>query len=168
MYDEVGGEAAFGGDLTEIFESVKDTVRKHERRERAGLMLGLQELGASLNGFVGAYYPVYSNIIVVNKTPLRRIVETNKNLFEPYSFHILLHEYIHSLGLFDEELTRRKAYEISRKHFGVDHLATEFARNMEQFMPNLVYPVYGWTPGTDAPIELVKGFDKSSTQGYIA
>ena len=165
---EVASEAAFGSDLTNIFESVKDTVRKHERRERAGLMLGLQELGASLSGFVGAYYPVYSNIIVVNKTVLRRILETDKSLFEPYAFHILLHEYIHSLGLFDEEETRRKAYEISRKRFGEDHLATEFARNMEQFMPNLVYPIYGWAPQTEAPVELVKGFDRGSTQGYIA
>jgi len=157
-----------GGRLTNTFEQVKDVVRRQEGRERAGLMLGLQELGASLAGFVGAYYPVDSNIIVVNKTPLRRIMETEPQLFEPYSFHILLHEYIHSLGLLDEELTRRKAYDISRRHFGEDHLATEFARSLEQFMPNLVYPVYGWAPETASPIELVRGFDKSSTLGYIA
>jgi len=167
VMDDVG-VVKVGRELSETFELVKDVVRRREGRQRAGLMLGLQELGASLSGFIGAYYPVYSNIIVVNKTPLRRIAETEPQLFTPYTFHLLLHEYIHSLGLFDEELTRRKAYEISAREFGEDHLATEFAKNMEQFMPNLVYPTYGWTPETNSPIELVKGFDKGSTQGYIA
>jgi len=45
-------------ELIEIFENVKEVVRINEGRSRAGLMLGLQELGASLSGFVGAYYPV--------------------------------------------------------------------------------------------------------------
>ena len=58
--------------LIDIFENVKDAVRKSEGRSRAGLMLGIQELGSTLNGFIGAYYPVASNIIVINKTPLRR------------------------------------------------------------------------------------------------
>jgi hypothetical protein len=53
-----------------IFEEVKDLVRQKEQRSRAGLMLGLQELGSNLNGFIGAYFPVSSNIIVINKTPL--------------------------------------------------------------------------------------------------
>ena len=41
-------------DLIETFEKVKDVVKKSEGRSRAGLMLGLQELGATLNGFIGA------------------------------------------------------------------------------------------------------------------
>ena len=66
--------------IIETFEEVKKAVQKNEKRSRAGLMLGLQEIGASLDGFVGAYYPVASNIIIVNRTPLRRILETNKTL----------------------------------------------------------------------------------------
>jgi len=52
--------------LIENFELVKEAVRKSEGRSRAGLMLGLQELGSSMIGFIGAYYQIASNIIIVN------------------------------------------------------------------------------------------------------
>ena len=154
--------------LIETFEEVKKAVQKNERRSRAGLMLGLQEIGASLDGFIGAYYPVASNIIIINKTPLRRILETDKSLLKPYVFHILLHEYIHSLGYLDEETTGKKTYEISKKQFGEHHIVTELSTNIKKFFPNLVYPVHGWIPLRKTPrIELVPGFDFSSTNPYI-
>lgn len=154
--------------LIEAFEEVKEAVRKTEGRSRAGLMLGLQEIGSSLDGFVGAYFPVASNIIIVNTTPLRRIVETNKKLLKPYAFHVLLHEYIHSLGYLDEETTERKTYEISKQYFGKDHVVTQFSTDMWKFFPNLVYPVHGWIPPHNIPaIELVQGFDFSTTNSYI-
>jgi len=164
-----------GNDLTMIktslidaFEEVKEAVRKTEGRSRAGLMLGLQEIGSSLDGFVGAYFPIASNIIVVNKTPLRRIIETNKKLLRPYAFHVLLHEYIHSLGYLDEETTERKTYEISKRYFGKDHIVTQLSFDMRKFFPNLVYPVRGWIPPPNIPpIELVSGFDFSATNSYI-
>ncbi len=155
-------------DLIDTFESVKEVVRKTAGRSRAGLMLGLQELGTFPNGFVGAYYPINSNLIVMNKTPLRRIKETNPHLLEPYSFHVLLHEYIHSLGIIDESIAEKKTYEISRKYFGEGRLVTEFSKDMGKFLPNLVYPFYGWVPEQETGIELVKGFDRSSTKWYIA
>jgi hypothetical protein len=154
--------------LIEIFEDVKKVVQQKEGRSRGGLMLGLQEIGASLDGFVGAYYPVASNIIVVNKTPLRRILETNKTLLKPYVFHVLLHEYIHSLGYLDEETTEQKTYEISKKQFGEHHIITKLSTDIKKFFPNLVYPIHGWLPQKETPlIELVKGFDFSSTNSYI-
>ena len=155
-------------DLIETFEEVKEVVKKQEGRSRAGLMLGLQEIGASLDGFIGAYFPVSSNIIVINKTPIRRITETDPNLLKPYSFHILLHEYIHSLGFLDEALTQRKTYEISRKHFGEKHIITQLSIDMKKFFPNLVYPIQGWIPSQNTPpIEIVQGFDYSNTNNYI-
>jgi len=154
--------------LVDTFEQVKDAVRKSEGRSRAGLMLGLQELGSSLNGFIGAYYPVSSNIIVVNKTPLRRIIETRPQLLKPYSFHVLLHEYIHALGYLDEETTKRKTYKISMENFGEDHIITKLSSDITQFFPNLVYPIHGWLPSSGTPkIKLVKGFDWSNTNNYI-
>jgi hypothetical protein len=105
---------------------------------------------------------------VINKTPIRRITETNQDLLEPYGFHVLLHEYIHSLGVLDEWTTQKKTYEISRKHFGEGHPVTQLAINIKQFFPSLVYPVYGWLPPEDAlEIEIVQGFDPSSTNPYI-
>jgi hypothetical protein len=154
--------------LIETFEDVKEKVRISEQRSRSGLMLGLQELGSNLNGFIGAYYPVSSNIIVMNKTPLRRIKETNPSLIQPYEFHVLLHEYIHTLGILNEEITRRKTYEISKIHFGEEHIITQLATNIQKFLPNLVYPVQGWIPPQNIPaIEILKGFDRASTDMYI-
>ena len=69
-------------DLINSFEKVKSIVKKEEGFSRAGLMLGLQELGTNINGFIGAYYPVASNIIIMNKTPIRRLLETKPNLFK--------------------------------------------------------------------------------------
>jgi hypothetical protein len=154
--------------LIETFEEVKKVVQKNEKRSRGGLMLGLQEIGASLDGFIGAYYPVSSNIIIINKTPLRRILQTDKSLLKPYIFHVLLHEYIHSLGFLDEQITGKKTYEISKKQFGEHHIITELSTNIRKFFPNLVYPVHGWIPPRETPrIELVQGFDFSNTNPYI-
>ena len=152
----------------DTFELVKDAVRKNEGRSRAGLMLGLQELGASQNGFIGSYYQVASNIIILNTTPIRRIIETNPKLLEPYGFHILLHEYIHSLGYLDEKIAEEKTYEITKKYFGEKHIATALSADINKFLPNLIYPAQGWLPSQDFPeIKLVKGFDRSSIEGYI-
>ena len=155
-------------DLIQTFEEVKEAVRKTEKRSRAGLMLGLQEIGSNPNGFIGGYYPVESNIIVLNKSPLRRITETDSFLLKPYTAHVLLHEYIHSLGLLDEEMTRKKTTEISSKYWGENHLTTQFSKNIYLFFPNLVYPNIGFQPQQAQPIELIKGFDKSSITPYIA
>lgn len=154
--------------LIDTFEDVKTFVHNHHHRSRAGLMLGIQELGAPLKGFIGAYFPVASNIIVINKTPLRRITQTKPTLLQPYGFHVLLHEYIHSLGYLDEQTTRQLTYEISKKQFGKEHIITELATNMEKYFPNLVYPIYGWIPQKQfPPIEIIQGFDKSNTNHYI-
>ena len=154
--------------LIDTFELVKDAVRRNEGRSRAGLMLGLQELGASQNGFIGAYYQVASNIIVLNTTPIRRIIETNPKLLEPYGFHVLLHEYIHSLGFLDEVVAEEKTYEITKKYFGERHIATALSADINKFLPNLIYPAQGWFPTQDSPeIKLVKGFDRSSIENYI-
>jgi hypothetical protein len=155
-------------DLIETFEDVKKVVQQNEGWSRGGLMLGLQEIGASLDGFIGAYYPTASNIIIVNKTPLRRILETNKALLKPYIFHVLLHEYLHTLGYYNEETAEKKTYEISKKQFGEHHIITELSKDIKKFFPNLVYPIRGWLPiKKTPPIELVKGFDFSNTISYI-
>ena len=154
--------------LINSFELVKDAVRKSKGRSRGGLMLGLQELGSTLNGFIGAYYQVASNIIVVNSTPIRRIIETKPDLLKPYGFHVLLHEYIHSLGYLDESLTEQMTYHITKEYFGEDNIATKLSADIKQFFPNLVYPVQGWIPQEGFPkIKVVKGFDKSHYDCYI-
>lgn len=46
----------------DIFEIVKEGVRRTLNWSRAGLSLGLAELGISAGGAIGAFYPVGSNI----------------------------------------------------------------------------------------------------------
>jgi len=154
-------------DLADIFELVKLAVRKTTGKERPGLMLGLANLGGGPQGFVGAFFPIATNIIVMNSLPLRRIKETDPALYKPYVFHILLHEYLHTLGIIDEAATRAKAYVISMKTFGKEHPVTQFAADLSRFVPKLVYPVYGWLPQEEYQLELVEGFDRSSTSAYI-
>jgi hypothetical protein len=154
-------------DLADIFELVKITVRKSIGQERAGLMLGLANLGGGPEGFVGAFYPVATNIIVMNSLPLERIKETDPALYKPYVFHILLHEYLHTLGIIDEAAARQKAYQISEATFGRDHPVTQLAADLSRFIPKLVYPVYGWRPPQEYKLELVRGFDRGSTSAYI-
>jgi len=154
-------------DMPAIFELVKSAVRKSMGKERSGLILGLSNLGGDLSGFVGAFYPVATNIIVMNTLPLRRIRETKPELYKPYVFHILLHEYLHTLGIMDEGEVRTKALKISEATFGPGHPATDIARDLNKFMPHLVYPIYGWKPKEEPSLELVPGFDRSSTDSYI-
>lgn len=152
--------------LADIFEVVKSAVRESMGTGRGGLMLGLADLGNHPRGFFGAFYPVGSNFIVMNKSPLQRIRETNPDLYKPYAFHVLLHEYIHTLGYLDERLVRIRVYEITKALFGDDHPATLLAADVTRFIPNLVYPDMAWYP-EDLRIELVLDFDRSSVT-YIA
>ncbi|MGD1060256.1 MAG: hypothetical protein ABR879_02230 [Methanomassiliicoccales archaeon] len=153
--------------IPDIFEVVKEAVEAAERVSRSGLMLGLAELGGSRDSTIGGLHPVGTNIILLNKVPLRRVKESYPELYKPYVFHVLLHEYLHTIGLVDEASAKKKAYEITRFLFGEEHLATKLAKDLSAFLPFVTYP--GRIPlpeGTQ--IELVEGFDRSSTDDYIA
>ena len=53
--------------LADIFEVVKAVVLKSMRKSRGGLMLGMADLGNHPQGFLGAFFTVGSNVIVMNK-----------------------------------------------------------------------------------------------------
>jgi hypothetical protein len=152
--------------LADIFEVVKNAVVKSMGRSRGGLMLGLSDLGNHPQGFFGAFFPVGTNIIVMNKVPLQRIKDTQPKLYKPYAFHVLLHEYLHTLGYLDENVVRRKVYQISAELFGTEHPTSQIAKDTRRFFPNLVYPNLAWQP-EDLQIELVEDFDRSSVN-YIS
>lgn len=147
--------------IADVFEIVKDSVRHVIDRDRAGLMLGLADLGNVSNGFLGGYYQIASNAIIMNKNPLRRIQETNPELFKPYVFYVLLHEYLHALGVMEEARTRALVYTIAKDVFGENHIVTKMAEDITKFIPNFVYPYANWKP-QNFDIELVEGFDNSS------
>lgn len=152
--------------LADIFEVVKSLVQKSMGKSRGGLMLGMADLGNHPRGFLGGFFTVGSNVIVLNKIPLQRIRETRPELYKPYAFHVLLHEYIHSLGYLDEGLVQSRVLEITREALGEEHLATQIAADARSFMKHLVYPDAAWKPEEDR-LELEKDFDRSSVS-YIA
>ncbi len=147
--------------VSEVFEAVKDAVRESIGDSRAGLNLGLMEMGNGNASWLGAFYPVGSNVIVMNKTPLRRIAETEPGLMKPYLFHVLLHEYLHSLGFVDEPSCRLLTYNICKKVLGTKHVATQMSRDISRFMSYLIYP--GGFPQVDKDVnnmEIIEDFDR--------
>lgn len=154
-------------DFADIFELVKEAVETVTGKSRAGLTLGLADLGGSRTKFLGAFYPFPSNIIVLNSFPLKRLQEKRKKLFKPYVFTVLLHEYIHTLGCLDEAETRQRTHKVCSKVFGLGHLSTELARDITKFLPEFSYPNVGWFPQKQPEIKLVDGFDKGNIT-YVA
>ena len=148
--------------ISEIFEIVKDVVRDFIGRERSGLMLGLSELGGRPGMFIGAFYPVGSNLIVMNKTPLRIVQNFKPELFNSYCFHILLHEYLHTIGLLDEEYNRQITALISERAFGKNHPVTIIAKDFNRMFPEIVYASIGWRPARQLKIEIVENFDNEN------
>jgi|SRR5438445_971913 len=124
--------------LSEIFEVIKEIVKRFAGRERAGLMLGLAELGVMERGFVGAFYPVGSNIIVVNKSVIKLIDAIRPEILKDYCFGVLLHEYLHTLGIMNEHRVDGISYLICLKAFGKSHRVTETVRNIRGIMAMIV------------------------------
>src|SRR6059058_5254437 len=110
--------------LADVFELVKRAVEAVLGRTRAGLMLALADLGNHPQGFLGAFYPVASNVIVMNKVPLLRIQEADPRLYKTYAFYVLLHENLHSIGFVDERGCCGQPHRVRESHCGVDHLGT--------------------------------------------
>jgi hypothetical protein len=150
--------------MPDIFEIVKEVVWDKMRKSRAGLDLGLMEMGNQPGGFIGGFYVSGSNIIMMNETPLKRIQETNPELLTPYIFSVLLHEYLHSLGFFDENQVRAMSHEICCRTFSPNNITTQITKDMKKFFPNFVYPE--GAPQVNGPVRLVPDFDRSSIR-YI-
>ncbi len=154
--------------LADIFELVKQSVKRFLHQHRAGLMLGLANLGMRRGFFVGAFHPIGSNIIVVNRAPFEVALRTtDKKVFNAYCYHLLLHEYLHSLGYLSEEHVRDLVHRVCSSALGKDNPATVMAeRGLAFYFPKVTY----FTRSTPIPrnlqIELIKDFDKSSV-GYI-
>jgi hypothetical protein len=153
-------------DLADIFELVKDGVRARMGLSRAGLMLGLADMGGAPGQFLGGLYPVTTNVIVLNRTATKAILMNKPELYKPYVFTILLHEYLHTLGFLDEGQVRQMVYEITSALFGMHHATTWIAEDISRVMP-FVTPRVPIPIRQDADVELVDGFDRSSFDRYI-
>jgi len=149
----------------DIFDLVKKVVKNYLNADQAGLLLGLSDLGAYGHSYLGAFYSFDANTIVINKRPLNKLKKTSPDLYNPYVFHVLLHEYIHSLGVVEEDQAKTLAYEITQKYFGKNHLATQIAFDLGKFLPNLTFGD-DFEPPEDMSIEFISGIDRDNTN-YI-
>jgi hypothetical protein len=152
-------------DLSEIFRIVKQVVWDFIGEERGGLMIGLAELGGRPGAFVGAFYPVGSNLIVLNKTPLRIVKAFKPELYNAYCFSMMLHEYLHSIGILDEEYNKYVTALVSERAFGKNHPVTIIAKDFNHVFPEIFYASIGWRPARQLEIEILESFDNEL--GYI-
>lgn len=121
-------------DFNEIFDFVKASVSIIFKMNRTGLNLILQGMPSSL----GAYHVLGSNIIVANRYILEYIQNTkSKEEYNSYIFAVLAHEYLHSLGITDENKVRNMTYKLCSDIFGMDHITAKFANNPLNTFPQL-------------------------------
>src|SRR4030042_6466492 len=110
----------------EVWEIVKDPVTSSLHRKRSGMMLFLDDLPIQL----GAYHSIGTNNIVLNRA-LVEIVEAtleSKRVVNALIYNLLLHEYLHALGEYSEIDVRRLVYELAKRSFGENHVATSLAK----------------------------------------
>ncbi|MFX1308257.1 MAG: hypothetical protein ACFE8C_01020 [Promethearchaeota archaeon] len=153
-----------------IFKQVKSDVKKVYGRHRAGLSLGLVEMGMYRGGFIGGMHFSPGTDIVMNRTPLEIILkEQPYEIVWAYIYHILLHEYIHSLGILNELQCRRITLKVSENIFkDTNHPAIILAKNgIGTYFPNL-HLIYA-PPDLSSegiPIEYIYNFDQESFEYY--
>ncbi len=168
----------FKSEMPRIFNKVKKDVDKvfHHDKEftgrgsrRAGLTLGLADMGMSQGGFIGGMH-FHGTSIVMNKSPLIIIIEKQSyEIVWAYTYHILLHEYIHALGVINEWQCRKDTLKVSKEIFKkADHPAIIMAVNgIGYFIPNLRITYIPPNRRPDGmPIEFITDFDKESQSYY--
>jgi len=149
-------------DFGELFELVKRIVEQGIGKHRAGLTLILSDMPNN----VGAYHPVGSNNLVVNRALVKSMKSLAKDPREisSFLFMILMHEYLHSLGYLDEAEVRKLSQEISSAALGRDHLTVKLATaNWLEMYPELAQISQ---TNFSRSFEIVRKFDNSS-MSYI-
>lgn len=146
----------------DIFDVVKRAVKETIGRERVGLMLYLGNLPLR----VGAFHGLGSNGIVINRRLIDLMSKSARSITEmnSFTFTLLLHEYLHSLGYVDERHVRGLTHKISKEIFGRDHPATMMALQLP--IPRIP-PSELQLRARDLELELVKDFERSN-QSYIS
>jgi hypothetical protein len=145
-----------------VWEIVKETVKVSLGEHRLGMLLFLDDLPLHL----GAYHPVGTNNIVLNRSLLNIVeaVTKSKKLVNAFVYSILTHEYLHALGHISEAEVCSLVYDISKQCFGEDHIVTTLAEQTPWSLLKGI-PLNDITLPKQA-MEIVKDFEKPN-QGYI-
>jgi hypothetical protein len=149
-------------DFSEIWKIVKTTVKHTLGEYRSGMMLFLDDLSLGL----GAYYPVGTNNIVLNRRLLEisKATVKSKQKINAFTYSLLIHEYLHAIGHLNETEVRRLVYKVCHECFGGDHIVTELAKKNPWilFDRNQIIKI----PSNKSPMEVVKDFEHNN-QIYI-
>jgi hypothetical protein len=141
----------------EVWKIVQETAQYALGKRRNSMMLFLDDLPLQL----GAYYPVGTNNIVLNRA-LVDVVEasvTDKPTVNALVYNLLLHEYLHALGEMSEAGVRREVVEVTNKCFGGQHAATVLARKSPWVL--LKDLPLGPTNTPKRVMEIVRDFEKT-------
>lgn len=147
---------------SEVWEIVKDTVESSLHQRRTGMMLFLDDLSIQL----GAYHPIGTNNIVLNRI-LVQIIEAStksKRTVNALVYNLLLHEYLHALGEISEYNVRQLVFKVAKECFGEKDIATLVARDSPWALlhgiplDNVQAPRHG--------MEIIKDFERTD-QRYI-
>ena len=157
-----GKSLELAANYAEVWQIVKDSVDFAFGKRRGSMMLFLDDLPLQ----IGAYYPVGTNNIVLNRH-LVDIVEAtlnDKRKVNDLVYNLLLHEYLHALGELSEVEVRRQVVTVAEKCFGSEHEVTVLARKSP------------WILLKDVPLEtalapkrvmqIVRNFEKT-TDKYV-
>ena len=115
---------------------VKAAVESALGAHRAGLTLVLGDIPNN----IGAYHEMGSNAIVMNRNLLKVVQKLSKSKarVNSYVFMILLHEYLHTLGISDDKQVRMLSKKVTDQFLGPRHAASEMAtRPLDQIFPDL-------------------------------
>ena len=140
-----------------IFDLVKSHVEEVLSLHRAGLTLALSDLPS----YVGAYHVLGSNYLVINRRLLQRVrAEEPKEIVNSFLYMLMLHEYLHSLGLTEEGKVRQASKEVASRMLGVGHPATMLVTNpLNKLFPYI--EALGETK-KEGPFEVIHEFDRKS------
>jgi hypothetical protein len=163
LTNENKGKLASAGGFDEVFEIVKKAVDQVLGIHRAGLSLVLGDIPNQ----VGAYHEMGSNAIVMNRNLMKIVWRSTRSRQRrnAYTFMILLHEYLHTLGFVDDGQVRELSKKITDMYVGKGHIAGEMAvAPLDKFFPEISqYSMFR----DNGSFETVRKFDTSSTS-YIA
>lgn len=148
-------------DFNEVFEFVKTSVNSVYDMKRAGLSLMLHGMPAR----VGAYHVLGSNVIAINSVLLELVRKHSTSNYEynSYLFTVLLHEYLHSFGILDENTVRNMSLKLCEEFFGENRIVTVIAEDPLKIFPQIGLVRYD---KYESKFELIKNFDNSN-QTYI-
>lgn len=159
--NRLGDSNGHSTDYNSIFSLVRKAVKSTLGKERVGLGLALADLPSQL----GAFWEVGGNYIVMNRNLLDALKVANRSGTEVNSFVfvILMHEYLHSLGVLDESRAREMTARICAIIFEEGHPAFEIGTKD----PWQVYPFLMKIPNRNGGnLKFINNFD-SDTVSYI-